>query len=176
MYNAESSPGHHVPSGLPGSPGHPCTGPAVPQSPPLQQVPPGFLGPQCQAGGPMHGQQGGPPLTPPGASYSCAGAQEHMANMPRDNHCPPGPPYQQIPSERQPNVGYENAANFYDNYYSHQAVHNFKTNNNTCGKFLYIKFIPCLEEIADVNYCGCQEEYNEVCGTWVCRLHRLLGM
>ncbi|XP_054842152.1 zinc finger CCCH domain-containing protein 6 [Eublepharis macularius] len=132
MYNAESSPGHNGPSGLPGSPGHPCTGPAVPQSPPLQQVPPGFLGPQGQIGGPMHGQQGGPPLTPPGASYSCVAAQELMANMPRDNHCLPGPPYQQIPSERQPNIGYENAPNFYDNYYSHQAVHNFQTNNNTC--------------------------------------------
>ncbi|KAJ6667000.1 hypothetical protein lerEdw1_019002 [Lerista edwardsae] len=125
MYNAESSPGHNGPAGLPGSPG--------PQSPPLQSVPPGYLGPQGHAGGPMHGQQGGPHLTPPGSSYGCA--QEHMANMPRDNNCPPGPPYQQIPGERQPNPGYESLQsppNFYDNYYSHQAVHNFQT-TNTAG-------------------------------------------
>uniref|UniRef100_A0A8D0C9D5 Zinc finger CCCH-type containing 6 n=1 Tax=Salvator merianae TaxID=96440 RepID=A0A8D0C9D5_SALMN len=131
LYGAESSPGHNGPAGLPGSPAHPCTGPAVPHSPPLQPVPPGYLGPQGQPGGPIHGQQGGPPLTPPGASYGCA--QEHMANMPRDNHCPPGPPYQQIPGERLPNTGYEslqNPASFYDNYYSHQAVHNFQAANN----------------------------------------------
>nr|XP_028580751.1 zinc finger CCCH domain-containing protein 6 isoform X1 [Podarcis muralis] len=134
MYNTESSPGHNGPAGLPGSPGHPCIGLGGPQSPPLQPVPPGYLGPQGQAGGPMHGQQGGPPLTPPGSSYGCAVAQEHMANMPRDNHCLPGPPYQQIPGERLPNTCYEslqNPANFYDNYYSHQAVHNFQTTNNT---------------------------------------------
>lgn len=113
----------------------------MPQSPPLQPVPPGYLG---QAGGAMHGQQVGAPLTPPGAPYSCAAAQEHMANMPRDNHCPPGPPYQQIPGERLPNTGYEslqNPANFYDNYYSHQAVHNFQSTNNTGGKFIYVNFI-----------------------------------
>ncbi|XP_070788400.1 zinc finger CCCH domain-containing protein 6 isoform X1 [Pituophis catenifer annectens] len=133
MYNTESSPGHNGPTGHPGSPGHPCIGPVVPHSPPLQPVPAGYLGAQGQAGGPMHGNQGGPPLTPPGVSYNCAVAQEHMANMPRDNHCPPGPPYQHIPSERQPNPAYEtlqNPANFYDNYYSHQAVHNFQTTNN----------------------------------------------
>ncbi|XP_072844989.2 zinc finger CCCH domain-containing protein 6 [Pogona vitticeps] len=129
MYSVESSPGCNGPTGLPGSPGHPCTGPAVPQSPPLQPMPPGYLGPQ----GPIHGQQGGPPLTPPGTSYGCTVGQEHMANIPRDNHCPPGPPYQQIPGERQPNANYEShqhPANFYDNYYSHQAVHNFQTTNN----------------------------------------------
>ncbi|XP_062979995.1 zinc finger CCCH domain-containing protein 6 [Elgaria multicarinata webbii] len=136
MYNAELSPGHNGPAGLPGSPGRPCAIPAGPQSPPLQPIPPGYLGPQGQAGVPMHGQLVGPPLTPPGASYGCAVAQEHMANMPRDNHCPPGPPYQQIPGERQPNTGYEslqNPANFYDNYYSHQAVHNFQTTNSGDG-------------------------------------------
>ncbi|XP_044284714.1 zinc finger CCCH domain-containing protein 6 [Varanus komodoensis] len=135
MYNPESSPGHNGPVGLPNSPGHPCIIPAGPQSPPLQPVPPGYLGPQGQVGIPMHGPQGGPPLTPAGASYGCAIAQEHMANMPRDNHCPPGPPYQQIPGERQPNAGYEslqNPANFYDNYYSHQAVHNFQTSSSAC--------------------------------------------
>ncbi|KAH0622806.1 hypothetical protein JD844_025488 [Phrynosoma platyrhinos] len=96
MYNADSSPGHNGLAGLPGSPGHPCIGPAVPQSPPVQPVPPGYLGPQGPVGGPMHGQQGGPPLTLPGASFGCTVAQDHMANMPRDNHCTPGPPYQQI--------------------------------------------------------------------------------
>ncbi|XP_070590721.1 zinc finger CCCH domain-containing protein 6 isoform X3 [Erythrolamprus reginae] len=132
-YNTESSPGHNGPTGHPGSPGHPCIGSVVPHSPPLQPVPAGYLGAQGPAGGPMHGNQGGPPLTPSGVSYNCAVAQEHMANMPRDNHCPPGPPYQHIPSERQPNPAFEtlqNPANFYDNYYSHQAVHNFQTTNN----------------------------------------------
>lgn len=57
-----------------------------------------------------------------------------MVNMPRENHCPPGPQYQQMPGERQPNMNYEpiqNAADFYDNYYSHQAVHNFQPANNS---------------------------------------------
>ncbi|XP_042294474.1 LOW QUALITY PROTEIN: zinc finger CCCH domain-containing protein 6 [Sceloporus undulatus] len=133
IYKADSSPGHNGLAGLPASPGHPCVGPAVPQSPPLQPVPPGYLGPQGPVGGPMHGQQGGPSLTPSGASYGCAVVQDHVANMPRDNHCTSGQPYQQIVSERQPNTGYEplqNPSNFYDNYYSHQAVHNFQATNN----------------------------------------------
>ncbi|XP_008118294.1 zinc finger CCCH domain-containing protein 6 isoform X2 [Anolis carolinensis] len=132
-YNADSSPGHNGLSGLSGSPGHPCAGPAVPQSPPLQPGPPGYLGPQGPVGGSIHGQQGGPPLAPPGASFGCAAAQDHITNMPRDSHCAPGPPYQKIASERKPNTGYEplqSPANFYDNYYSHQAVHNFQATPN----------------------------------------------
>ncbi|KAM6355431.1 zinc finger CCCH domain-containing protein 6 [Podargus strigoides] len=148
MYNPGSSPGpgpgmpqgHNGPPMHPGSPGHhPCggpQGPGMPQSPPMQGVPPGFLGPQNQTGMPMQGQQGGPPLTPPGlgGSYNAPGVQGHMVNMPRENHCPPGPQYQQIPGERQPNMNYEpiqNPADFYDNYYSHQAVHNFQPANNS---------------------------------------------
>lgn len=151
MYNPSSSPGpgpgmpqgHNGPPMHPGSPGHhPCGGPqGMPQSPPMQGVPPGFLGPQNQSGMPMQGQQGGPPLTPPGlgGSYNAPGVQGHMVNMPRDNHCPPGPQYQQMPGERQPNMNYEpiqNPADFYDNYYSHQAVHNFQPANNSGGKDL----------------------------------------
>ncbi|XP_071594904.1 zinc finger CCCH domain-containing protein 6 isoform X2 [Heliangelus exortis] len=148
MYNPGSSPGpgpgmsqgHNGPPMHPGSPGHhPCggpPGPGMPQSPPMQGVPPGFLGPQNQTGMPMQGQQGGPPLTPPGmgGSYNAPGVQGHMVNMPRENHCPPGPQYQQMPGERQPNMNYEpiqNPADFYDNYYSHQAVHNFQPANNS---------------------------------------------
>lgn len=151
MYNPGSSPGpgpgmsqgHNGPPMHPGSPGHhPCAGPqgpGMPQSPPMQGVPPGFLGPQNQTGMPMQGQQGGPPLTPPGlgGSYNAPGVQGHMVNMPRENHCPPGPQYQQMPGERQPNMNYEpiqNPADFYDNYYSHQAVHNFQPANNSGGK------------------------------------------
>ncbi|XP_067319486.1 zinc finger CCCH domain-containing protein 6 isoform X2 [Anolis sagrei] len=133
VYNAESSPGHNGLSGLSNSPGHPCAGPAVPQSPPLQPGPPGYLGPQGPVGGSVHAQQGGPPLTSPGASYGSATAQEHIVNMPRESHCAPGPPYQQLASERKPNTGYEplqNPASFYDNYYSHQAVHNFQATTN----------------------------------------------
>lgn len=127
----------------PGSPGHhPCAGPqgpGMPQSPPMQGVPPGYLGPQNQSGMPMQGQQGGPPLTPPGlgGSYNAPGVQGHMVNMQRENHCPPGPQYQQMPGERQANMNYEpiqNPADFYDNYYSHQAVHNFQPANNSGGK------------------------------------------
>ncbi|XP_019399636.1 PREDICTED: zinc finger CCCH domain-containing protein 6 [Crocodylus porosus] len=148
MYNPGSSPGpgpsmsqgHNGPAMHPGSPGHhQCSGPqgpAMPQSPPLQPVPPGFLGPQSQVGMPIQAQQAGPPLTPPGigASYNTPGVQGHMVNMPRENHCPPGAPYQQIPGERQQNIGYEsiqNPADFYDNYYSHQAVHNFQPTSNS---------------------------------------------
>ncbi|XP_061845362.1 zinc finger CCCH domain-containing protein 6 [Colius striatus] len=148
MYNPGSSPGpgpgmpqgHNGPPMHPGSPGHhPCggpQGPGMPQSPPMQGVPPGFLGPQNQAALPMQGQQGGPPLTPPGlgASYNAPGVQGHMVNVPRENHCAPGPQYQQLPGERQPNMSYEpmqNPADFYDNYYSHQAVHNFQPANNS---------------------------------------------
>ncbi|XP_064915496.1 zinc finger CCCH domain-containing protein 6 isoform X2 [Columba livia] len=144
MYNPGSSPGpgpgmsqgHNGPPMHPGSPGHhPCPQ-GMPQSPPMQGVPPGFLGPQGQGGMPMQGQQGGPPLTPPGlgGSYNAPGVQGHMVNMPRENHCPPGPQYQQMPGERQPNMNYEpiqNPADFYDNYYSHQAVHNFQPANNS---------------------------------------------
>uniref|UniRef100_U3J3P5 C3H1-type domain-containing protein n=1 Tax=Anas platyrhynchos platyrhynchos TaxID=8840 RepID=U3J3P5_ANAPP len=100
------SQGHNGPPMHPGSPGHhPCgggpQGPGMPHSPPMQGVPPGFLGPQNQSGMPMQGQQGGPPLTPPGlgGSYSGPGVQGHMVNMPRDNHCPPGPQYQQMPGD-----------------------------------------------------------------------------
>ncbi|EMP36559.1 Zinc finger CCCH domain-containing protein 6 [Chelonia mydas] len=147
MYNPGSSPGpgpsipqgHNGPVMHPGSPGHhQCTGPqgpAMPHSPPLQPVPPGFLGPQGQTGIPIQAQAG-PPLTPPGigAPYNTPGVQGHMMNMPRENHCPPGPLYQQIPGERQQNINYEsiqNPADFYDNYYSHQAVHSFQPTNNT---------------------------------------------
>ncbi|KAJ7414327.1 Zinc finger CCCH domain-containing protein 6 [Willisornis vidua] len=139
MYNPGSSPGpgpgmaqgHNGPPLHPGSPGHhPCGGPGMPQSPPMQGVPPGYMGPQNQAGMPMQGQQGGPPLTPPGlgGSYGSPGVQGHMVNMPRDNHCPPGPQYQQMPGEYE---AMQNPADFYDNYYSHQAVHNFQPANNS---------------------------------------------
>ncbi|XP_039914996.1 zinc finger CCCH domain-containing protein 6 isoform X1 [Hirundo rustica] len=142
MYNPGSSPGpgpgmsqgHNGPPMHPGSPGHhPCggpQGPGMPQSPPMQGVPPGYMGPQNQTGMPMQGQQGGPPLTPPGmgGSYNSPGVQGHMVNMPRDNHCPPGPQYQQMPGEYEP---MQNPADFYDNYYSHQAVHNFQPANNS---------------------------------------------
>uniref|UniRef100_A0A8C3MLA6 Uncharacterized protein n=1 Tax=Geospiza parvula TaxID=87175 RepID=A0A8C3MLA6_GEOPR len=148
MYNPGSSPGpgpgmsqgHNGPPMHPGSPGHhPCggpQGPGMPQSPPMQGVPPGYMGPQNQSGMPMQGQQGGPPLTPPGmgGSYNSPGVQGHMVNMPRDNHCPPGPQYQQMPGEYEP---MQNPADFYDNYYSHQAVHNFQPANNSGGKDVY---------------------------------------
>uniref|UniRef100_A0A8D0HDR5 Zinc finger CCCH domain-containing protein 6 n=1 Tax=Sphenodon punctatus TaxID=8508 RepID=A0A8D0HDR5_SPHPU len=132
------SQGHNGPAMHPGSPAHhQCAGPEMPHSPPLQPVPPGYLGPQGQSGTPIQAQQAGPPLTPPGigASYNSAGVQGHMVNVPRENHCPPGPPYQQIPNERQQNICYEsiqNTSDFYDNYYSHQAVHNFQSANNAC--------------------------------------------
>ncbi|XP_020843173.1 zinc finger CCCH domain-containing protein 6 isoform X1 [Phascolarctos cinereus] len=145
MYNSGSSPGpgpnmsqgHNGPAMHPGSPGHhPCTGPPgppMPHSPPLQPGPPGFLGPHNQAGGPI---QPGPPLTPPGmsGSYNSMGVQGHMMNIAMENHCSSGPSYQQGPSEMQLSANYEplqNPAEFYDNYYSHQAVHNFQTVNNS---------------------------------------------
>ncbi|XP_038619915.1 zinc finger CCCH domain-containing protein 6 isoform X1 [Tachyglossus aculeatus] len=145
MYSAGSSPGpgpnmSQGPNGPPvhpGSPGHhQCSGPPgppMPHSPPLQSGPSGYLGPHNQPGAPM---QPGQPLTPPGmgSPYNTPGVQGHLMNMPRENHGPPVPPYQQGPGEMPLSTGYEalqNPADFYDNYYSHQAVHNFQPANNS---------------------------------------------
>lgn len=145
MYSSGSSPGpgpnmsqgHNSPVMHPGSPGHhPCAGPPglpMPQSPPLPPGPPGIVGPHSQAGVLV---QPDTPLTPPNMSgaYHCSGFPEHMMKVPRENHCSPGSSHLQSPGEMQLNTNYEslqNPAEFYDNYYSQHAVHNFQPPNNS---------------------------------------------
>ncbi|XP_021113621.1 zinc finger CCCH domain-containing protein 6 isoform X1 [Heterocephalus glaber] len=145
MYSSGSSPGPgpNVSQGCsspvvhPGSPGHhPCAGPpglSVPQSPPLPPVPPEIIGPHNQAGGLV---QQDAPLTPPcmSGAYHSPGFPGHVMKAPRENHCSPGSAYQQIPGEMQLNTSYESLhdpAEFYDNYYSQPAVHNFQPSNNS---------------------------------------------
>jgi hypothetical protein len=57
--------------------------------------------------------------------------------VPRENHCSAGSSYQQIPGEMQLHTDYDSLqspAEFYDNYYSQHAVHNFPEPNNSDGK------------------------------------------
>ncbi|XP_007470299.1 PREDICTED: zinc finger CCCH domain-containing protein 6 [Lipotes vexillifer] len=145
MYSSGSSPGpgpnmsqgHNSPVMHPGSPGHhPCAGPPglpMPQSPPLLPGPAGIVGPHSQAGVLV---QPDTPLTPPNMSgaYHCPGFPEHMMKVPRENHCSPGSSHLHSPGEMQLNTNYEslqNPAEFYDNYYSQHAVHNFQPPNNS---------------------------------------------
>ncbi|XP_058390598.1 zinc finger CCCH domain-containing protein 6 isoform X1 [Diceros bicornis minor] len=119
------SPGHHTCAGLPGLP--------IPQSPPLPPGPPGIVGPPSQAGVLV---QPDTPLTPPSMSgaYHCPGFPEHMMKVSRENHCSPGSSHLQHPGEMQLNTNYEslqNPAEFYDDYYSQHAVHNFQPPNNS---------------------------------------------
>ncbi|XP_057165068.1 zinc finger CCCH domain-containing protein 6 isoform X3 [Ursus arctos] len=149
IYSSGSSPGpgpnmsqgHSSPVMHPGSPGHhPCA--AVPHSPPLPPAPPGILGPHGQAGVLI---QPDAPLTPPSMSgaYHCSGFPEHMMKVPRENHCSPGSSYLQSTGEMQLNTDYEslqNPAEFYDNYYSQHAVHNFQPPNNPGDGMWHVDF------------------------------------
>nr|XP_033792728.1 zinc finger CCCH domain-containing protein 6 [Geotrypetes seraphini] len=123
----------------PGSLGNqPHTGPqglTVPQNSPLQPVPSGFLGTPHQP------HQAGSPLATlgVGGSFNTPGPQSHMMNIPRENQFSPGAKYKHIPVEQQQAMQNKNgfealqkSVDFYDNYYSHQAVHNFQPTNN-CG-------------------------------------------
>lgn len=141
IYSSGSSPGpgpnmsqgHNSPVMHPGSPGHhPCV--AVPHSPPLPPAPPGILGPHGQTGALV---QPDTPLTPPSMSGTYHCFPEHMMKVARENHCSPGSSYLQSTGEMQLSTNYEslqNPAEFYDNYYSQHAVHNFQPPNNSDGK------------------------------------------
>ncbi|XP_054557824.1 zinc finger CCCH domain-containing protein 6 isoform X2 [Talpa occidentalis] len=139
IYSSGSSPGpgsnmtqgQNSPVMHPGSPG-PHPGLPMPHSPPLPPGPPGIIGPPSQAGVLVQDI----PLTPPNMSgtYHCLGFPEHMMKVPRENHCSPGLSHLQSPSEMQLNTNYEslqNPAEFYDNYYSQHAVHNFQSPSNS---------------------------------------------
>ncbi|XP_023573182.1 zinc finger CCCH domain-containing protein 6 isoform X2 [Octodon degus] len=141
IYSSGSSPGSgpNVSQGCsspvmhPGSPGHhACAGPPglpVPQSPPLPPGPPEILGPHNQAGGLV--QQDTQCMS---GAYHSPGFPGHVMKAPRENHCSPGSSYQQIPGEMQLNTSYESLhdpAEFYDNYYSQPALHNFQPPNNS---------------------------------------------
>ncbi|KAG8509697.1 Zinc finger CCCH domain-containing protein 6, partial [Galemys pyrenaicus] len=139
IYSSGSSPGpgsnmtqgQNSPVMHPGSPG-PHPGLPMPHSPPLPPGPPGIVGPPSQPGVLVQDI----PLTPPSMSgaYHCLGFPEHMMKVPRENHCSPGLSHLQSPSEMQLNTSYEslqNPAEFYDNYYSQHAIHNFQSPNNS---------------------------------------------
>ncbi|XP_019660501.2 zinc finger CCCH domain-containing protein 6 isoform X2 [Ailuropoda melanoleuca] len=164
IYSTGSSPGpgpnmsqgHSSPVMHPGSPGHhPCA--AVPHSPPLPPAAPGILGPHGQAGVLI---QPDAPLTPPSMSgaYHCSGFPEHMMKVPRENHCSPGSSYLQSTGEMQLNTSYEslqNPAEFYDNYYSQHAVHNFQPPNNPGDGMWHVDFAQHQAPIVqDSPNCG----------------------
>nr|XP_002709610.3 zinc finger CCCH domain-containing protein 6 isoform X1 [Oryctolagus cuniculus] len=144
IYNSGSSPGPgpNVSQGCgspvihPGSPGHhPCAGPpglAMRHSPPLPPGPPEIVGPHNQAGVLV---QPDAPLTAPNMSgaYHSPAFPGHGMKVPRENHCSPGSSYQQGPGEMPLNTNYESLQTpdeFYGNYYSQHAVHNFQTPSN----------------------------------------------
>ncbi|XP_071064798.1 zinc finger CCCH domain-containing protein 6 isoform X2 [Dasypus novemcinctus] len=131
-YSSGSSPGPgpHVSQALSSPVMYPASpAPPLPPSPPLLPGPSGIVGP--------HGQvpvQPGTPFTPPGGSgsYPSSDFQEHMMDMSRENHHAPGSSLLRSPGEMQLS-NYEspqNPAEFYDNYYSHHAVHNFQLPSN----------------------------------------------
>ncbi|ELW51463.1 Zinc finger CCCH domain-containing protein 6 [Tupaia chinensis] len=145
IYSSGSSPGPgpnmsqecNSPVMHPGSPGHySCPGPPglpMPQSPPLPPGPPEIVGPHNQAGVLI---QPDTPLTPPsmGGAYHSPGFPGHVMKVPRENHCSPSSSYQQNPGEVQLSTSYEslqNSAEFYDNYYSQHAAHNFQPPSNS---------------------------------------------
>ncbi|XP_058523612.1 zinc finger CCCH domain-containing protein 6 isoform X1 [Ochotona princeps] len=146
IYNSGSSPGpgpnvsHGCNSPVihPGSPGHhTCAGPPgmpMRQSPPLPPGPPEIVGPHSQAGVVV---QSDAPLTPPNMSgvYHSPAFSGHGMKVPRENHCSSGSSYQQGPGEMPLNTNYESlqaADEFYSNYYSQHAVHDFQT-PSSCG-------------------------------------------
>uniref|UniRef100_H0V0V9 Zinc finger CCCH-type containing 6 n=1 Tax=Cavia porcellus TaxID=10141 RepID=H0V0V9_CAVPO len=119
------SPGHHPGAGPPGLP--------MPPSPPLPPGPPEMTGPHNQAGGLVLQDV---PMTPPcmGGAYPSLGFPGHVMKAPRENHCSPGSSYQQIPGEMHLNTSYESLhdpVEFYDNYYSQPAIHNFQPPSNS---------------------------------------------
>jgi len=76
-------------------------------------------------------------------AYHCSGFPEHMMKVPRENHCSPGSSYLQSTGEMQLNTSYEslqNPAEFYDNYYSQHAVHNFQPPNNSGDGMWHVDF------------------------------------
>ncbi|XP_030051805.1 zinc finger CCCH domain-containing protein 6 isoform X3 [Microcaecilia unicolor] len=132
----KSSQGYNGQAVHPSSPGSLGHQPHIePQSLTVSQSPP------LEPGKSHQPYQSGPPLATPGIGgcYNTPGAQGHMMNIPKENQFPPGASYQHIPGEQQQavqnNSGFEplqKSVDFYDNYYSHQAVHNFQPANN-CG-------------------------------------------
>lgn len=108
---------------------------SMPQSPHLQTVPPGFTSPLHHTGGP---NKGGPP-TPPNfaGTYNMPSGKGFVRHSPRDDHSQVHLKYPPNPSEHhimQQDSGFESAqnqTNYYDGYYSHQAVHNFQAMNNS---------------------------------------------
>ncbi|XP_055984826.1 zinc finger CCCH domain-containing protein 6 isoform X1 [Sorex fumeus] len=143
IYSSGSSPGpgpsmsqgHNSSVMHPGSPGHhPCAGPPglpMPQSPPLPPAPPGIVGPHGQSGVLV---QPDIPLAPSmNDAYHFSGFPEHVMKVPRENHCS-GFSHMQNPGEMHLNADYDslqNTAEFYDDYYSQHAVHNFQSPNNS---------------------------------------------
>ncbi|XP_069463888.1 zinc finger CCCH domain-containing protein 6 isoform X2 [Ambystoma mexicanum] len=124
----------HGPNGSnvqPSSPNtHPQTGPQCFPMPPnthLQTVQPGLTSPH-NIGVPNIGA----PTTPPVmvGSYNMPGVQRFPGHIPREDHTLKylqNPCENQHPMEQDSGFGSaQNEANVYNNYYSHQAIHNFQ--------------------------------------------------
>ncbi|XP_069090780.1 zinc finger CCCH domain-containing protein 6 isoform X3 [Pleurodeles waltl] len=110
------------------------TGFSMPQNPHLQTVPPGFTSPIHHTGGPNKGDHSTPPSF--AGAYNMPSGQGFVRHSPRDDHgqvhlkYPPNP----IEHHMQQDSGFQspqNQTNYYDSYYSHQAVHNFQAINNS---------------------------------------------
>ncbi|KAK6489245.1 zinc finger CCCH domain-containing protein 6-like isoform X1 [Huso huso] len=127
-----------VPPGSPGSFGQPChVGPPGVYCPPMPQIPPGQSMP-CSFPGPhnlppVHSQSTDAPLLEP--SFSGLQGNAHgnrLRENPQQTLLPaPGPAYQQMPADQpmQLNIPYQamqNPADFFNNYYSNQAVHSLE--------------------------------------------------
>ncbi|RXM37194.1 Zinc finger CCCH domain-containing protein 6 [Acipenser ruthenus] len=130
--------GPPVPPGSPGSFGQPChVGPPGVYCPPMPQIPPGQSMP-CSFPGPhnlppVHSQSTDAPLLEP--SFSGLQGNAHgnrLRENPQQTLLPaPGPAYQQMPADQpmQLNIPYQamqNPADFFNNYYSNQAVHSLE--------------------------------------------------
>ncbi|MGH0153557.1 UNVERIFIED_CONTAM: hypothetical protein FKN15_031734 [Acipenser sinensis] len=130
--------GPPVPPGSPGSFGQPChVGPPGVYCPPMPQIPPGqsmpcaFPGPHNLP--PMHSQSTDAPLLEPAFSGLQGNAHgNRLRENPQQTLLPaPGPAYQQMPADQpmQLNIPYQamqNPADFFNNYYSNQAVHSLE--------------------------------------------------
>lgn len=159
MYNSESSPGpgSNVPQGCdsplrhPGSPGHhPCVGPPGPpmqESPPLPPGAPEIVGPHSQAGGLVQLDS----LPTLGGAYHSPSFPGHVMKVPRENHRSPASLYQQMPGDKQLPTDSESLqapAEFYDDYYSQNAAHNFQPPDNCADELWHEEFAQQQPPIA----------------------------
>uniref|UniRef100_H3AVH9 Zinc finger CCCH-type containing 6 n=1 Tax=Latimeria chalumnae TaxID=7897 RepID=H3AVH9_LATCH len=135
-----SSPGSAGPPHPGGPQGGHCQ--IMPQSPPGQAMLPVFPGSHSQVGPPIPPHPGSLPAASAGFVGPQSNPGPHMINVPREHQLMvplAGPPYQQVPVEHQEeiqqNIAYDSAVqnsdDFYNNYYSQQAVRNLDPSNHS---------------------------------------------